>query len=219
VGAQRGWLVADELGSQIQPADVRKADLSEYLAYLGGRGLSGVTRARKLAALREFFRYLVEHELIGKSPADGLETPRKERNGRTYLRPEEYTKLLSLAGGNARDYCIFQVFLQTGVRVSELCSLTLEDIDLQTGMLHVREGKGQASRDIPLEKKVLQALKSYRRVRGESPYEQLFLNYQGEPLGERGVRKLVTKYCQRAGLTKKASPHAFRHSFATLKAE
>jgi site-specific recombinase XerD len=56
-------------------------------------------------------------------------------------------------------------------------------------------------------------------VRGESPYAHLCLNYQGEPPGERGVRKLVTKYCQRAGLTKKASPHAFRHSFATRKAE
>src|SRR6266536_2281582 len=94
------------------PADARKADLSEYLAYLGGRGLSGVTRARKLAAIREYFRFLLEHELIVKSPAEGLETPKKERNGRTYLRPEEYTKLLSLAGGNARDYAIFQVFLQ-----------------------------------------------------------------------------------------------------------
>jgi integrase/recombinase XerC len=201
------------------PADVRKADLSEYLAHLGGRGLSGVTRARKLAALREYFRFLVEHELIDKSPAAGLETPKKERNGRTYLRPEEYTKILSLAGANPRDNAIFQVFLQTGVRVSELCALAREDIDLPGGLLHVREGKGQASRDIPLEKKAIQALKSYLRVRGESPYEQLFLNYQGEPLGERGVRKLVTKYCQAAGLTKKASPHAFRHSFATLKAE
>jgi integrase/recombinase XerD len=65
------------------PADVRKADLSEYLAHLGGRGLSGVTRARKLAAIREYFRFLLEHELIVKSPADGLETPKKERTGRT----------------------------------------------------------------------------------------------------------------------------------------
>lgn len=201
------------------PGDVRKADLGEYLAHLGGRGLSGVTRARKLAALREYFRYLVDHELIAKSPAEGLETPKKERHGRTYLRPEEYAKLLALAGGQPRDYAIFQVFLQTGVRVSELCALTLDDIDLPGGLLRVRAGKGQASRDIPLEKKALQALKSYLRARGASPYAALFLNYRGEPLGERGVRKLVARYCQAAGLTKRVSPHAFRHSFATLKAE
>ncbi len=201
------------------PTDVRKADLSEYLGHLGARGLSGVTRARKLAAIREYFRFLVEQGLCTASPALGLSTPKKERPGRTALRSEEYTKLLSLAGSNPRDFAILQVFLQTGIRVSELCSLTLSDIDLPRAILSVREGKGQASRDIPLEKKAMQALKNYLTVRADSPYDALFLNYQGEPLGERGVRKLVTKYVKAAGLSKKVSPHVFRHSFASAKAE
>ena len=201
------------------PADVAKADLSEYFGHLGARGLSGVTRARKLAAIREYFRFLVEQGLCTHSPALGLATPKKERPGRTALRAEEYTKLLSLAGSNPRDFAILQVFLQTGIRVSELCSLTLSDIDLPRALLSVREGKGQASRDIPLEKKAIQALKNHLAVRAASPYDAVFLNYQGEPLGERGVRKLVTKYVKAAGISKKVSPHVFRHSFASAKAE
>ena len=201
------------------PAQVARIDVTEYLAHLAGRGLSGVSRARKLAAIREFFRYLVDLEIVDKSPVAGVETPKKERNGRTFLRPDEYTKLLSLAGGNPRDYAIFQVFLQTGVRVSELCALCLDDIDLEGRLLHVREGKGMVARSIELEKKAVQALRSYLGVRDQTLDAHLFLNRDGEPLGERGVRKLVHRYCQRAGITKPVSPHSFRHTFGTYKAE
>ena len=82
----------------IQRSDqVERVDVTEYLAHLGGRRVSGVSRARKLAAIGENFRFLEENQLVAKSPAPGEESPHKERNGRTYLRPDEYTKLLSLA--------------------------------------------------------------------------------------------------------------------------
>jgi integrase/recombinase XerC len=80
-------------------------------------------------------------------------------------------------------------------------------------------GKGKVSREIALEKKGIQALKSYLAVRPESLSERLFLNYKGEPISERGVRKLVVKYTKAAGITKKASCHTLRHTFATYKAE
>lgn len=212
------WLEANTV-AVTRPDQVTKADLTEYLAHLSRRGLSGVTRARKLASLREYFRYLEEHELIAKSPAVGIETPKKEKPGRTYLRPDEYTKLLSLAGANPRDYAIFQVFLQTGVRVSELCALRLDDIDLVDRVLSVRAGKGMVARDIELEKKAAQALKTYLASRPDVLDDHLFLNRDGEPLSDRGVRKLVAKYLERAGITKKVSPHSLRHTFATYKAE
>src|SRR6202171_4515828 len=69
--------------------------------------------------------------------AEGLETPRKEKNSRPYLQTDEYSRMLSLAGASPRDYAILQVFLQTGVRVSELCSLKLDDVDLEHGLLRV----------------------------------------------------------------------------------
>jgi integrase/recombinase XerC len=93
--------------------------LTEYLAELAQRGLSGVTRARKVAALREFFCYLEQHDHLLRSPASGL-TPKRKKKVPTYLRPDEYSRMLSLAGGAARDYAILQVFLQTGLRVGEL---------------------------------------------------------------------------------------------------
>jgi site-specific recombinase XerD len=126
--------------------------------------------------------------------------------------------MLSLAGANPRDYAILQVFLQTGIRVSELAHLRMNDIDFLKPSLTV-DGKGSVSREIALEKKGIQALKSYLAVRPGSLSERLFLNYKGEPISERGIRKLVVKYTKAAGITKKASCHTLRHTFATYKAE
>jgi integrase/recombinase XerC len=199
------------------PADITRADVSEFLGHLADRRLSGVSRARKLAAIREWCRYLEAEGLTAKNPTVGVETPRKERGSRTALRPDEYTKLLSLAGGHPRDYAILQVFLQTGIRVSELCALTRQDVDFHERLLRVR-GKGQKTRTIELEKRGIQAIKNYLAVRPESLHEELFLNYQGQPLSERGVRKMLAKYLKASGITKKISPHSLRHTFATYKA-
>jgi integrase/recombinase XerD len=92
----------------------------EYLSSLAKRELTGIARARKMSAIREYFRFLEGVGVITKSPTTGIETPKQEKNGRQVLRLDEYTKMLSLAGANTRDYAILQVFLQTGIRVSEL---------------------------------------------------------------------------------------------------
>jgi integrase/recombinase XerC len=206
--------------SAYAPQDVSKVDILEYLSFLSKKDLTGVARARKLSALREYFRFLEGIGEIEKSPTNGVETPKREKNARQFLRSDEYTKMLSLAGGNIRDYAILQVFLQTGIRVSELAHLKIEDIDFIKPAITVR-GKGNSQREIALEKKGIQALRSYFAVRPvpESNAERLFLNYQGEPISERGVRKLVVKYTKAAGITKKASCHTLRHTFATYKAE
>ena len=212
------WIQENDL-TVTQPAEITKAHLSEYLASLSDQGLSGRTRARKLAAIKEYFRFLVGSGVIAVSPTESVSAPKRERNGRNYLTPEEYTRLLSLAGSNPRDYAILQVFLQTGIRVSELCSLTLSDVDLVDRAVTIRQSKGMADRSIELEKKGLQALRNYLRIRPQSLSDALFLNYQAEPLSERGVQKLLAKYVKLAGITKKISPHSLRHTFATYKAE
>ena len=111
------------------PADVEKVDIVEYLSALSKRELTGIARARKMSALREYFRFLEGIGVLSKSPTTGIETPKREKNGRQVLRSDEYTKMLSLAGANPRDYAILQVFLQTGIRVSELANLMKDDID------------------------------------------------------------------------------------------
>lgn len=198
--------------------DVGKVDVLEYLAALGKKGLSGVARARKVSAIREYFRFLEGVGVIQKSPTAGIDTPKREKHTRQYLRSDEYTKMLSLAGATPRDYAILQVFLQTGIRVSELANLTVEDIDFIKPAIRVR-GKGNQEREIALEKRGVQALKNYLTVRPESISEVLFLNYKDEPISERGIRKLVVKYRKNAGITKRASCHTLRHTFATYKAE
>src|ERR671932_517778 len=200
------------------PADVQRLDVMEYLSACAKRELTGIARARKLSALREYFRFLEGVGMIAKSPTTGIETPKREKNGRQVLRPDEYTKMLSLAGANPRDYAVLQVFLQTGIRVSELANLITDNIDFIKPAIKVR-GKGSVQREIALEKKGIHALKSYLAVRPESLSKRVFLNYQGEPISERGIRKLVVKYRKEAGITKKASCHTLRHTFATCKAE
>lgn len=204
------------------PAKVTKTDIHEYLSYLAQLGLSGISRARKLAAIREYFRFLEVTEVITKSPLLGIATPKKEKNIRSYLKADEYEKILQLAGGNIRDYAILQVFLQTGIRVSELCDLQMDNLDLQAGILKVANGKGMAQREIQLEKKGIQALKNYLNLREQTVMSQtsiVFLNRYGEPISERGIRKLVVRYRHKAGITKKITPHSLRHTFATYKAE
>jgi len=202
----------------VKPEDVQKVDVLEYLSHLSKRELTGVARARKLSAIREYFRFLEGLGYIEKSPTTGIDSPKRERNARQYFRQDEFTKMLSLAGANPRDYAILQVFLQTGIRVSELANLKIEDMDFLKPCIKV-VGKGSIEREIELEKRGIQALKNYLAVRPQSVSSILFLNYKVEPISERGIRKLVVKYRMNAGITKKASCHSLRHTFATQKAE
>ena len=201
-----------------EASDVGKVDVLESLAALATQGLTGVARARKVSAIREYFRFLEGVGVISKSPTAGIDTPKREKHTRQYLRSGEFTKMLSLPGGNPRDYASLQVFLQTGIRVSELASLTLADVDFLKPAITVK-GKGHTEREIALEKRGVQALKHYLAVRPENLSDILFLNYKDEPISERGIRKLVVKYRNNAGITKRASCHTLRHTFATYKAE
>jgi integrase/recombinase XerC len=203
----------------LSPTQVERLDITDYLSHLAERKLSGVSRARKVAALREYFRYLVDHNEVQSSPMNGIDTPKREKHDRTALARDEYTAMLSYAGANVRDYAILQVFLQTGLRVSELVDLRIDDVDLVNHVLRVRAGKGMTVRTIELERKVTRAIKNYLNTRPAAVAEQLFLNYTKEPISERGVRKMVAKYLKQAGIKKKASCHSLRHTFATAKAQ
>lgn len=211
------WL-AETNGVAARPDQVTRLDMTEYLAHLASRQLTGVTRARKLAALREFFGFLEEVGAVARSPLTGIDTPKREQRGRNFLQPDEYNRVLAEAGSNPRDFCILTLFLQTGVRISELCALTVEDIDLKAGTLQVREGKGQQAREIALERKATAALKAWQKARGASATPTLFTNYRDEPLSEWGVRKLLAKYLKAAGINRKITPHSLRHTFASHKA-
>jgi integrase/recombinase XerC len=213
-----GWVVENDATVETV-ADIQRVHIVDFLASLSERKLTGVSRARKLAAIREYCRYLFNMDLLEKSPATGVDTPKIEHNGKAWLRPDEYSRMLTMAAGSPRDYCILTVFLQTGIRVSELCNLRIDDIDLKAKQLSVRSGKGMNARQISLETKGIKALKTWLQLRPSVPHDHIFTNERdGGAITERGVRMLVTKYRENAGITKQASCHALRHTFATVKA-
>lgn len=196
---------------------IYRCHIEDYLATLADKGQTGTTRARKLIALQVFFAFLVEKGILPESPARKIKRPKREQKSKQFLRPDEYNHLLAEAAGHPRDYCIFQIFLQTGIRVSELIALTLSDIDVEQKTIIIH-GKGSKERTIPLERKSLQALQLYLKHRPAGADQHVFLNYQGEGLSIRGVRKLVDKYLKRAGITKQISCHGLRRTCLTNKA-
>ncbi len=144
------WINENDV-TVVSPLQVERSHITDYLSHLADLGRSGVTRARKLAVIRELFKYLVETGVLPSSPAQTITMPKKERESKTYLRPDEYNKLLAAAGGSPRDFAILQLFLQTGIRVSELIAITLDDLELEARTIKIH-GKGNKERPIYLER-------------------------------------------------------------------
>lgn len=134
------------------PVDVTTDDLHEFLAHLAHDGISGTSRSRKLAAIREFYRSLMNLDLIVKPPVDAIDTPRTEKKTLTCFTPEEYNRLLAAAGAHPRNFCILTLFIQTGIRISELCELRIDDLDLEAVMhlIDLSHGNETFPQTVPL---------------------------------------------------------------------
>ncbi len=210
------WLAENDV-KVTTPHHISRSHIIDFLSHLADQGRSGVTRARKLAAIRQYCQFLVDEDRLQASPAATIAMPKKERKQRVFLHVDEYLRLLNAAAGNNRNYAILQVFLQTGIRVEELTKLTLSDIDLDAGTMLIN-GKGNKQRTIYLEKKATQAIRAYLADRPRSVDQHLFLNYQGTGLSVRGVMDVVQMYRNLAGISKKFSCHSLRHTCATHKA-
>lgn len=201
------------------PQRFTRIDIVEFLSTLSSRGFSGVTRVRKLSALRKFFTLMKDNNFITGNPVNTVKSPVKEEKDPPILYKNEYKALLFEASGDPRNYAILQTFLQTGIRVSELVNLKLEDVDLTNKLLIVRQGKGKKDRTIPLEDQALSAISKYLETREKDNEEYLFLAKNQTSLDVRSVRYMVHKYMQKAGITKKASVHTLRHTFGTHKVD
>jgi site-specific recombinase XerD len=153
------WLTEND-GTVTTPHHISRSHIIDYLAHLAHQGRSGVTRARKLAAIRAYCTFLVEEHRLPASPAATIAISKKERKSRVSLRVDEYMRLLHAAASQSRDYAILQLFLQTGLRVEELTKLLLTDVDLD-GHTMLIPGKGNTQRTVSLEKKATQALRAH----------------------------------------------------------
>jgi len=215
--------LADHLDARkIRLPQVDNVVLRGFLAELYHRNLSKTSAARKLAAIRSFFKYCVRRRWVDENPAKVVATPRLDQHMPGFLSEEEMRKLLEMpAAGNAlglRDRAIFEVFYATGIRVSELVGIGLEDLSLEERMIRVK-GKGKKERLVPFGRKAEASVRAYLGARHEFPLRlgetSLFLNYRGTRLSTRSVQRLTAKYLRQAALSRKLSPHALRHSFAT----
>src|SRR6266566_1643777 len=210
------WLAQNDI-TVTTPQHISRSHIIDYLSHLAHQGCSGVTRARKLAAIRAYCTFMVDEHRLPASPAATIAMLKKERKSRVFLRVDEYMRLLHAAAGHSRDYAILQLFLQTGIAVEELTRLLLTDVDLDGHTLLIHS-KGNTHRTVSLEKKATQALRAYLADRLQSVDEHLFLNYQGTGLSVRGVMDIVQKYCNLAGISKKCSCHSLRQTYARYKA-
>lgn len=197
-----------------------------FLGHLARLKYSKASVARKLAALRSFFRFLVQEGIVEHNPAAVALTPRQEHRLPNYLYEHEVSALIeapdtSTALGQ-RDRAILEVLYATGVRVSELVGMDLGDVDLERHEIRV-VGKGDRERIVLLGERAVSALRLYLaegrpqllRESGTAGELAVFLNNRGGRLSVRGVQQRLQKYVLEAGASQRITPHAFRHSFAT----
>src|SRR5919199_1313231 len=190
------------------PTRFTRADIEGFMQYLAAQRMTGVTRVRKLAAIRKFFTFLEENRILAANPAHTVKGARREEKEPHILFKEQYKALLYEASDNIRDYAIIQTFLQTGIRLSELVNLRVEEVDFEHRLLTVRQGKGKKDRQIPLVDEAVKALRNYGRYRNTELImddETFFLAKNGTSMNVSTVKYTVAKYVKEAGVRKKSS--------------
>ncbi|MDP7289905.1 MAG: tyrosine recombinase XerC, partial [Phycisphaerae bacterium] len=193
-------------------------EVRAMLAVLRNSGLSKSTIARKLAAIRSFYRFLVKIDKLTASPVSVVRTPRQDKRLPKCLDIQQIEALLaapdtaSLLG--ARDRAIIETIYAAGLRVSELVGLDIEDLDEFSEVVRIA-GKGKKERLCPLGSMAIAAIGQYLKMRSSSRTGPLFVNKHGSRISDRSVRRKLDKYLLEAGIDPGVSPHTLRHSFAT----
>ncbi len=203
---------------------VSALDVRAYLSYLNEQKYARRTIARRISALRSFYRYLVRENLLDASPLAKIHSPKLEQKLPVFLDEPEIDGLLRLPDKSSlgkRDQAVLELLYATGCRVSELVGLTLERIDLGNRFV-ILLGKGNKERVVPLGHSCCEALASYyperlalMRKYNAPVHEQVFINSRGGALTDRSVRRILEKYISQLALQKNVSPHTIRHTFAT----
>jgi len=191
-------------------------DLKTHLLYCRKRGLASTSLARRVASIKSFYAFLKSQGLVKGNPARLLRTPKKRKPLPRVLSQRETTKLLDKSFMSARDRAILEVLYATGIRVSELVGLNLEDVDLAQGQIRVM-GKGKKERITLMGAKAIEALKVYLKERSlceKKGDKALFVTPRGR-ISDTTVRRIIKKASITSGLGKPVTPHTLRHSFAT----
>ena len=211
-----------------KPSEIDNNDVRKFVSSLHLKN-NGATVSRKLSALRTFFRFLIREGKIRDNPLTGISGPKSGRSIPVFLTVDEVFSLLESPDSRdpfrSRDRAILELLYSTGMRVAELVSRNIDDLDFESEMLRVT-GKGNKQRIVPVGSPALEAVRAWlperRKIinkpnaRGrQGELQAIFLNGRGGRLTTRSVERFVAKYAARAGLRQTVTPHALRHSFAT----
>lgn len=215
-------LVADDPSERLRAVDTEQ--VKGFLGFLADQDYSKSTIARKLATLRSFYKFCLRRSYVPVHPLATIRTPKQEKALPKFLDIEQITRLLSTPDTNTllggRDRAMLEVMYSTGVRVSELVDLNLDDVNFDSGVLRVR-GKGRKQRTSPVGPTALSAIRRYLDLRRADSRNAafhphaLFINKHGQRISTRSVRRKLDKYLTQCGLDPSISPHTLRHTFAT----
>ncbi len=216
------FLCNDYLTIDRDLVDLRRVDhltVRAYLAHLSRRKLARTSIARHLSALRTFFKYLMREGLAEANPARTVATPKREKHLPAVMQPSDISLLLEQPDLDTslgiRDRAWLELLYASGLRISELVGIDLDDIEVRARLVKVH-GKGSKERIVPFGSKAEEALRAYLAVReAEADEQALFVNYRGGRITTRSIRRLFDRYLRAASLRAGISPHTMRHSFAT----
>ena len=203
--------------------DLNRSTILTYLNSLQSNGKAVSTISRNLAAIKSFYQYLVRERYLEKDPAAHLESPKLEKKLPKVLSVNEVEELLKQPNATLpaglRDKAMLELLYATGIRVSELISLNISDVNLDMGYIKCY-GKGSKERIVPLGSIAAKCVQDYLtkgRPKLVRTYEEaaLFINHHGNRLTRQGFWKIIKKYAQEANIIKEITPHTLRHSFAT----
>lgn len=193
-------------------------DVRRFLGDLQKKNYARSSILRKIAAIKSFFKYLWREGMIKENPLASLSSPKMQRALPVFMSADEVKRLIEAPQGtdwmSLRDRAILEFLYSTGIRVSELVGLDLNDVDFGTELAKVR-GKGKKERVVPIGRVALKVLRDYLVGREGKRAPALFINKSRWRLTSRSVERLVKKYAKAIGLSDKITPHTFRHSCAT----
>lgn len=210
-------------GRSLTLLDAQRADLLEYLASQVQRGLSARSTARLLSTMRRLYQYLVREGILAADPTARIDAPRLERSLPRTLTEEEVERLINAPATDRplglRDRAMLEVLYASGLRVSELVTLGIHQVNPRAGVVHVR-GKGGKERLVPLGDEALHWLEQYlgdarpQLLKGGLS-DTLFVTQRGSGMTRQAFWYLIRRYAHQAGITRHLSPHTLRHAFAT----
>ncbi len=222
-GIERGFFQFLRLKKINSLEEVDKHVLRDYISWLMDRGVVKPSIARKLSAIRSFYRYLVREEILGANPLETASSPKLDQRLPSFLSVEETVRLLEAPDlatpQGQRDRALLELLYASGLRVSELVNLDLAQVNLETNEVRVW-GKGSKERVVLIGEPASRMMSTYLsqgrpELQGKKRNNAVFLNRYGERLPTRRIQKIMEKYARVANIDKRVHPHLLRHTFAT----